>query len=483
MTTEQPSVVEIQAGDREQPLGHKNAASDYELAAEADGSSTPTSEGEGVLKVVEICAGAGGQSLGLERAGFRHALAVELDRQAAETLRHNLIKVLGYDEKEATDTVKVGDVADPEVWKPEEYMGVDLLAGGVPCPPFSIAGKQLGATDERDLFAWAVELCGRIKPKALLLENVKGLSGSRFTAYRQRVLDRLKEYGYIAEWDLLQADHYGVSQLRPRFVLVALQPEYAEYFKWPKKHTEEPPGVGELLRDLMAEGDWPEDRLEEWVRNANKIAPTIVGGSKKHGGADLGPTRAKAAWEAMGVDAKGVADGPPGPNNPRVKGARHPMLTVEMVARIQGWYSKDFAAWEFLGGKTSKYRQIGNAFPPPVAMALGVAIRKALQKEGDRRVLVENTNVVLDPVYRVLLGSSRPLTVEQIVERLANTQDPLGQPEVERHLNHLGHDFELITAERSNGDVAYKLGEFKAFLGQENHQRHDLFNRHRSKIS
>ncbi|GAA3089715.1 DNA cytosine methyltransferase [Streptosporangium carneum] len=482
MTEKQLCIIDTHAGANEQLLEPESAKLERELTGAA-GSTPPTSERVDELKVVEICAGAGGQSLGLERAGFRHLLAVELDRQAAETLRHNLVKVLKYDEEEAIDTVRIGDVADPEVWNPDEYCDVDLLAGGVPCPPFSIAGKQLGATDERDLFAWAVELCGRIKPKALLLENVKGLSGSRFTAYRQRVLDRLKEYGYIAEWKLLQADHYGVSQLRPRFVLVALRPEYAEYFEWPKRCTEEPPSVGELLRDLMALGDWPEEKLDEWVQQANKIAPTIVGGSKRHGGADLGPTRAKAAWEAMGVDAKGVADGPPGPNNPRVKGVKHPMLTVEMVARIQGWYGREFEKWEFRGGKTSKYRQIGNAFPPPIAKALGVAIRKALLKEGNRQILVENTNVVLDPVYKVLLSSGRPLTVEQIVERLADTNEPMDQPDVERHLNHLGHDFELLSVQRSNGDVAYSLGEFKAFIGQENHQRHGLFSKHRAKIS
>jgi len=474
VTEEQLRDAELHAGDQLLEAAGPEGESDQERTGKAS---------NGELEVVEICAGAGGQTLGLERAGFRHVLAIELDKQAAETLRHNLVKVLGYDEKEAADTVRIGDVADPEVWDPDEYRGVDLLAGGVPCPPFSIAGKQLGATDERDLFAWAVELCGRVQPKALLLENVKGLSGSRFTAYRQRVIDRLREYGYIAEWNLLQADHYGVSQLRPRFVLVALKPEYAEYFDWPEKHPEKPPTVGELLKDLMAKGDWSEAQLEEWVRRANKIAPTIVGGSKKHGGADLGPSRAKAAWEAMGVDAKGIADGPPGPGNPRVKGAKYPMLTVEMVARIQGWYGEEFADWEFLGGKTSRYRQIGNAFPPPVAKALGVALRRALRKEGVRRILVENTDVWLDPVYKVLLDSKRPLTVEQIIERLAEKNISLTQPEVERHLNHLGHDFELIEVPRSNGDVAYKLGEFKAFLGQDDHQRHDLFNRFRSKIS
>jgi hypothetical protein len=98
-------------------------------------------------RVVEICAGAGGQSLGLELAGFEHELSVELDPGAVATLRHN----------RPHWKVAVGDVASPAVWDPAEYTGIGLLAGGVPCPPFTIAGKQLGATDERDLFAWAIE--------------------------------------------------------------------------------------------------------------------------------------------------------------------------------------------------------------------------------------------------------------------------------------------------------------------------------------
>ncbi|MFG2087589.1 DNA cytosine methyltransferase [Spirillospora sp. NPDC048824] len=454
------------------------------------------------LEVVEICAGAGGQTLGLERALFRHRLAIELDENAARTLRRNLVKVLGYDEKEANDTVRIGDVADPKTWKKpsgdshlaedaelsegwdlSEYEDIDLLAGGVPCPPFSIAGKQLGASDERDLFAWAVELCGRIKPKALLLENVKGLSGNRFTAYRKHVLDRLQEFGYEAEWRLLQADQFGVSQLRPRFVLVALRHEYARHFHWPTPHVERPPTVGELLRDLMAEGDWTSEKLEAWVKQADDIAPTIVGGSKKHGGADLGPTRAKAAWAALGVDAKGVADGPPGPTNPRVEGAEHPMLTVEMVARIQGWYGEEFAEWEFFGGKTSRYRQIGNAFPPPVAKALGVAIREAVQKTGKIRPLVENSEVTLDPVYKILQGRKRAMTVEQLVSKLEENGVALERPEVERRLSHLSHDFELIEKPRKNGEVAFLLGDFKAFIGQGDHRRHQLFAQHRAKIS
>ncbi len=198
------------------------------------------------LDVVEICAGAGGQALGLERAGFEHALAVELDAAACATLRANRP---GW-------KVAEGDVADQALWRPRDYRGVALLAGGVPCPPFTVAGRQLGATDERDLFAWAVELCGIVRPRALLLENVRGLSTSRFSAYRQHVLDRLRDLGYVPGWRLLQASDFGVPQLRPRTVLVALQRADAPWFRWPSPSPRPPATVGETLGDLMAARGW-----------------------------------------------------------------------------------------------------------------------------------------------------------------------------------------------------------------------------------
>ncbi|MFG2754118.1 DNA cytosine methyltransferase [Streptomyces xanthophaeus] len=451
----------------------------------------PATEPGKPLEVVEICAGAGGQSLGLERAGFRHRLAIELDPQAAETLRCNLVEFLGYSKEEAEKSVKVGDVADPAVWNPAlDSEKVDLLAGGVPCPPFSIAGKQLGTSDERDLFAWAIELCGKVQPKALLLENVRGLSANRFAGYRQHVLDRLKEHGYIAEWQLLQADDFGVSQLRPRFVLVALQQEFAPYFEWPQRRPGSAKSVGELLVDLMEENGWK--GAQEWARSASGIAPTIVGGSKKHGGADLGPTRAKRAWAEKGVDAMGVANAaPPVAGPPVIDGRPRPKLTTAMVARIQGWQDADSEGdggeddfrWRFHGLKTSVYRQIGNAFPPPVAKALGVSIRNALNKVGEPRELVETADVVTDPVYKLLRSSTRALSVDQIIAKLEALGTVMDQPGVERHLNHLKHDFEMTTVSRSSGAVAYSIGEFKAFVGQDDHQRHDLFSQHRSKIS
>jgi DNA (cytosine-5)-methyltransferase 1 len=405
-------------------------------------------------KVVEICAGAGGQSLGLELAGFEHELAVELDPNACATLRSN----------RPHWKVAQGDVASPAVWSPADYAGIDLLAGGVPCPPFTIAGKQLGATDERDLFAWAIELCGVMRPRALLLENVRGLSLPRFAAYRQHVLDRLAGLGYAADWRLLHASDYGVPQLRPRFVLVAMRPEDFSYFSWPER-AGQPPAVGAVLHDLMAANGWP--GASAWAGRANDIAPTIVGGSKKHGGADLGPTRAKRAWREMGVDALGVADSAPSADDPVTL---LPRLTCEMVARLQGWNDIEYR-WTFTGRKTSRYRQIGNAFPPPVAHALGESIRRALEHEGAPRPLVEQSSVTHDPVYAVLRQDGGFLTMDQILRRLTT---PMEVPAFERHLAHLKRDFRIEVDTRKAGD-AYKLGEFRAFTGQDDHVRHEAF--------
>jgi len=413
--------------------------------------------------VVEICAGAGGQSLGLHKAGFTHALAVEIDETAARTLTSNL----GV-------PVAVGDVADPAIWNPNEYSDVALFAGGVPCPPFSIAGKQLGSSDERDLFAWAIEQVSIMRPRSVLLENVRGLAAPRFAAYRQRVLDRLNAEGYVGEWKLIYSADFGVPQLRPRFVLVAMSAEDHKYFHWPDRSSSERLTVGEALFPLMASGGW--EHADEWRQLASTIGPTLVGGSKKHGGADLGPTRAKQGWAELYVDGRGIANEVPSVHAPSAKSIM-PRLTISMAARVQGWLPED--EWEFSGKKTSQYRQIGNAFPPPVAQEVGKSIIAALKHEGTERDGLSLSLDLQDPVYRALSLSSQPLSLEELVR--AQTSDGLAT--VERKLAALGHDFDLEATYDANGKVHYQLGSFKGFTGQRDHARHDYVARHRGRVS
>lgn len=307
------------------------------------------------LSCLEICAGAGGQSLGLELAGFAHELAVEIEAEPCETLRINRPQW----------KVHEGDVREIDG---RPYRGIDLLAGGVPCPPFSIAGKQLGEEDERDLFPEALRLVAEARPAAVMLENVRGLSTAKFEPYRSSIQDRLSKLGYRSDWKVLNASEFGVPQLRPRFILVAVKGRRFRDFNWPST-TGTPPSVGEVLHPLMARDGWP--GAASWAKRADDVGPTIVGGSRKHGGPDLGPTRARAAWLALGVDGRGLANFGPNAQTP----PRHiPRLTLEMAAAIQGFPP----TWHFDGRKTAAYRQIGNAFPPPVAQAVGTAIAHAL---------------------------------------------------------------------------------------------------------
>ena len=309
-----------------------------------------------MLTSLEICAGAGGQALGLAMAGFVHVALVEYEADYCAALKRNRPEwnVICKDVREFSGI---------------PYQGkIDLLAGGVPCPPFSQAGKQLGSEDERDLFPEAIRLIGEIQPRAVMLENVRGLLDPKFTEYRTSIMQRIADLGYRVQIKLLNASDYGVPQLRPRVIIVGIRNNENGEFHYPEEHPENAKTVGETLLDLMKANGW--QGAAKWAKEANSIAPTIVGGSKKHGGPDLGPVRARKAWEALGVDGLGVANEAPAKDFEGM-----PRLTPRMIARIQGFPD----TWDFGNKKTHACRMIGNAFPPPVAQAVGEEIRRILE--------------------------------------------------------------------------------------------------------
>ena len=306
------------------------------------------------LTTLEICAGAGGQALGLEQAGFKHVALVEIEKDYCKTLMQNRPNwnVIWADLHDFDGTAYCGKV--------------DLLAGGVPCPPFSVAGKQLGKDDERDLFPEAIRLAEEIHPKVVMLENVRGLFDLKFEPYRQQIINLFEKIGYVVQWHLINSADFGVPQLRPRTVMIATKQDLGGFVFCPKEQT--PQTVGEAIYDLMRANGWKQ--VETWKNVASKVAPTLVGGSKKHGGPDLGPTRARKAWAELGIDGKGIANEAPDKDYEGM-----PRLTCKMAARLQGFPDD----WLFYGGKTLQYRQIGNAFPPPVAKAIGIMIRQYLE--------------------------------------------------------------------------------------------------------
>jgi DNA (cytosine-5)-methyltransferase 1 len=312
------------------------------------------------ITVLELCAGAGGQALGFEDAGYEHVGLVELDSHACKTLRFN---------RPAWNVIQ----EDLNDFDASSYSGVDVIAAGLPCPPFSKAGKQLGACDERNLFPAALRIIRQVQPRAIVIENVRGILDAVFEDYRTYLSGQLSDYW--TDWHLLNACDYGVSQLRPRVNFVAIRKGLEHNFKWPDVAPEKPPTVGNLLYDLMAANGWR--GAKAWSKAASEIAPTLVGGSKKHGGPDLGPTRARQAWAALGVNGSTLAD-----EAPSADFVGMPRLTVRMAARIQGFRDE----WLFCGGKTAAYRQVGNAFPPPVAAAVAMQVRKCLQSKASFKI-------------------------------------------------------------------------------------------------
>ena len=307
-----------------------------------------------MLTSLEICAGGGGTALGLEQAGFDHVALIDSNAHSCATLRQN---------RPYWNVIEV----DINRFDSLDCRGVDLVSGGLPCPPFSIAGKQLGSDDERNLFPAMLRIVENVCPRAVLIENVRGIMSARFKSYRTQLNAAFEGLGFDMYWAAFNAADFGVPQKRFRVFIVALRCGETSPLKWPIPVDGLPPTVGETVGDLMAERGWR--GAGKWAKKASAPAPTIVGGSHKHGGPDLGPTRARREWVTLGVDGLGLANEAPPPN---FKGL--PRLTVPMVARLQSFPDD----WTFAGSKTSRYRQIGNALPVRLAMAVGKAVRKCL---------------------------------------------------------------------------------------------------------
>ncbi|MEV6959720.1 DUF6339 family protein [Streptomyces sp. NPDC051207] len=310
---------------------------------------------------LEVCAGAGGQALGLERAGFDPVLLIDSKADACFTIDRN---------RPAWDVICI-DVQDFEVGMRPDVVGVDLVSAGLPrVKSLATIARPEDAT-ERMVLRAVIGLACDVVPKALLIENVPDLVESpAFEADRAWIEAALSRAGFHTSWKVLNAADFGVPQNRSSGFLVSLRAPHFQAFTWPTPNGDPPPTVGEVLGPSMASRGWP--GAEQWINNADRVAPALVGGSDRRGGADLGPTGSKRAWASLCVNGNSLGDEPPGADFPVDE---HPKLTVEQAAAIQAFPSD----WQFAGGKTSKYRQVGHAMPPPLATAVGEALATALR--------------------------------------------------------------------------------------------------------
>lgn len=319
------------------------------------------------FRSIDVCAGAGGLALGLEQAGFDPALLIDIREQPCETLRLN----------RPSWNVSCMDLLD---FDPRDHQGlgdIDLLSAGLPRVQASAASnRSRGSSHEVELLMVTVKLAQSLRPRALLIDNVAELAvAGAYGGIRDQIHDELAQLGYRYKWFVLNAADFQVPQDRKHGFLVAFQGDLIDGFQVASSSRQSPPTIGEALLPSMASRGWP--HAAEWARQADMVAPTVVGGSWERGGADLGPTGSKRAWARVGVDGGTVADEVPGPDfswDPALGRSGMMALTTAQVARLQGFP----ADWLVAGRKTARYRQVANASPPPLAQAVGEAIVTAL---------------------------------------------------------------------------------------------------------
>jgi DNA (cytosine-5)-methyltransferase 1 len=331
------------------------------------------------LTAIDLFAGAGGLSLGLHAAGWNIVAAVERDRWAAQTYQINFPGTSIYSDVRELDF--------------RQFSGIDLLAGGPPCQPFSVAGKQLSHDDPRDMIPQFIRAVREARPRIFLMENVPGLLTQRNILYTKKVIAQLEDVGYSVSYKKLIASHYGVPQDRERVFVVGTR--RGEVFLFPKPthgpgSTRSFVSAGEALQNvpecqpnmaIVTYAKKPILRRSPWAgmlvngqgRPINLAEPSLTipataGGNRTH---IIDPHGVLLAYHRYLIEGGQ-------PRSGLVEGVRR--LNLRECARLQS-FPDDFV---FAGAKTKQFTQVGNAVPPLLAAVIGRALMQYLNAANER---------------------------------------------------------------------------------------------------
>jgi DNA (cytosine-5)-methyltransferase 1 len=317
------------------------------------------------LRALSLFSGGGGLDLGFERAGFAHVGSWDVLEDAAATLRQNRPSW-------AVEGGKDGDVSRVD-WR--SWRGLaDVVHGGPPCQPFSVAGRQRGPKDERDMFPEFVKVVLGVEPLAFIAENVAAVGSPKFRPYlKKTVLKPLGVKYEITELEL-RAEHFGVPQQRRRFVLIGFRRE-RDASRWRRPEPLTSPFVAESHNGHLPICMGSRSALGLPDTGHDALAPTIRSSltGPRHTTSILSSMSSRSAWERLGIWPNGVAS-----NRERARAFvpenGHFRLSVPDVALLQG-FPED---WRFAGAVYMALGQIGNAVPPPMAYSVARSIADAL---------------------------------------------------------------------------------------------------------
>lgn len=325
---------------------------------------------------LELCFGIGGMGIGIERAGFRQdlALGIELNEAAYETAKAN-----GHSHVIWEDITRVSY---------RQHEGLTLLAGGVPCQPFSHMAHGLRDLDPRDCWPTAVRAIAEARPDVAIFENVKGMAFEKNRAYLTVIVDAISDLGYDVEWRVINCADYGTPQNRLRFVLIAVKRGMPLVWAEPVYGTPKQVAAGERLiphRTIAQAWGWPDDdprRYEnEGVRERiqRETRRPMEKGVKQSWSAILLPHE-PYMWERPATTLLGrLLLTAPGTNANAVNGSLKGQndgtpITPWQMARLQGLP----ADWTYVGNQGQVAKQLGNVFPPQPAEALARAATRHL---------------------------------------------------------------------------------------------------------
>lgn len=352
----------------------------------------------GNLTAIELFAGAGGLMLGTSLAGFRHIAACEWERNCCDTIRMNQER--GYPLIDPDMRVIEGDVRNVD-WSflPS---GIDLLAGGPPCQPFSLGGLAKASDDSRDMFPAYTAILAKVRPRAFICENVKGLTRQSFANYYNYILLRLqhptiairKDETWEQHAERLSREHtsasgeglryevvptvvdaadYGVPQHRHRVIIVGFRSDVEASWSFPAK-THSKDGANGLkpwrtLHDAI--GDLPKAGSSSIVRNHG-----FRDGAKSYPGHTGSPINEPS--KAIKAGVHGV---PGGENMIRYEDGSLRYMSVREAARVQTFPD----GYEFSGAWSEGMRQIGNAVPVDLARQVAASVAIALREDDARK--------------------------------------------------------------------------------------------------
>lgn len=315
------------------------------------------------MACLSLFSGGGGLDIGFERAGFGHLAAYELLDICGETLRANRPAWNVY--SGSTD----GDVTKAKF---TPYKGVDIVHGGPPCQPFSIAGKQAGSDDPRNMWGEFVRCVNQTKPRAFIAENVVGLLDPKFADFvQQTILDPLANNYTIFKFKLAAHD-FGVPQSRRRVFFVGFRAarDAARFSPPEATHGDSGSLFGPLLPRNTVRASLGLPALGE-----DTVAPTLRSGftGPRNTTSILNSKASQKVWEQMGIWPNGVQLTPElaaayPPENGHVR------MSVADCALLQGFPEN----WKFSGAAYQVIGQIGNSVCPPVAYAVARQVARAL---------------------------------------------------------------------------------------------------------